>query len=156
MRHASHPRPSCWRWVSTSSMTVIFRYISPVGVCAGGTRFGRWLAVDHPSSACQIGIGDFRQLVVFVRLDGVGIHPSQVTAQGVFARVHWFSSLKKCGDSGHACSPCSHPSPQSTELKPPVCKPEKDEACVGRSCEADFAPAHDGSANAPSWQPSHG
>jgi hypothetical protein len=45
---------------------------------------------------------------------------------------------------------------QSTELKPPVCKPVKDEVCIGCSCEADFASAHAESGSAPSRRPSRG
>lgn len=45
---------------------------------------------------------------------------------------------------------------QSTELKPSVCKPGKDEAYAECSCEADVAPAHAESETAPSWKPSHG
>ena len=45
---------------------------------------------------------------------------------------------------------------QSTELKPPVCKPVKDGACIECCAEADFAPSHVESASAPSWLPSHG
>lgn len=45
---------------------------------------------------------------------------------------------------------------QSTELKPPVCKPVKDGVCIGCCAEADFAPSHVESASAPSWLPNHG
>lgn len=47
------------------------------------------------------------------------------------------------------------PRPQSSELKPPVCKPVKGGACIECCAGVDFCPSHDESASVPSWQPSH-